>query len=500
MLRVANTQTAICDGVGAHLIDVQVHISTGLPRVTVIGLADAVVADSRERIRSAFATNALKWPDQRITIALSPADQPKRGAELDLAIGVAILVAAGDLQPSAASDATYVGELNLDGSLRGGSRTFAIAGLIARMRPGGRVFVPAADIERWALVPGIRPVPITGIAELVAILRGEQAPTPIGPQCLPLDTQTYDDLSDVTGQSAACQALEVAAAGGHHLLLSGAPGIGKTMLCQRFAGLVPDMSMTETLEVAAIREVTSGTESALSRRPPFQAPHHTSSHVAMVGGGQQARLRPGMVTQAHHGVLFLDEAPEFRRESIEALRQPLESGQVTIARAGISATLPAQFQLLMTQNPCPCGQAETPGGDCRCGPTTRQRYENRLSGPLLDRVDLRVRMRSPVGVVAADATAVVRERICAARERGQGRLAAHGYTRNQQVHARVLRKDWPLASQVQDFVNDELGRTGASARSRDKILRVAWTIADLADRDEPSLEHVAQAVTMRDQQ
>jgi len=204
------------------------------------------------------------------------------------------------------------------------------------------------------------------------------------------------------------------------------------------------------------------------------------------------------VTQAHNGVLFLDEAPEFRRESIEALRQPLESGTVTIARSGLSATLPARFQLLMTQNPCPCGLAETPGGDCRCGPLARQRYENRLSGPLLDRVDLRLRVRPPVGTVAADRTAVVRDRIAAARERGRPRLKKAGFTRNQQVTARILRKQWPVSAKVQDFVTDELGRTGASARSRDKVLRVAWTIADLANSDQPSVDHAALAVTMRD--
>jgi magnesium chelatase family protein len=495
---VAAARAAICDGVGAHLIEVQAHVANGLPKVTIIGMADPVVADAKDRVRSAFANSSLPWPDQRITIALSPAEQPKRGTELDLAIAVAVLTASGELPAAASADATFVGEVGLDGKLRRGRRAFALAGVLAKDRPSALVFVPASDIDRWGLVPGIRPVPVAGLRELIDVLRGERRASTAMPIALPAAPDPFEELSDVTGQPLACQALEVAAVGGHHLLLSGPPGIGKTMLCRRFPGILPDMSMNETLAVAAIREVCAGSGAALSPRPPFQSPHHTCSHIGLVGGGSHTQIRPGLVTQAHNGVLFLDEAAEFRRKSIEALRQPLESGQVSITRSGLAETLPARFQLLMTQNPCPCGQADTPGGDCRCGPAMKQRYETRLSGPLLDRVDLRLRLRPPTGTVTADSTLAVRTRVGQARDRGHRRLKAAGYTRNVDVPARVLRKDWPLGANVQRYLDIELGSKGVSARSRDKALRVAWSIADLAGKDKPGVDDMAFAIRLRD--
>lgn len=498
-MRVAQATGAVCVGALGQIVDVQVHVAAGLPRTTMVGLADTAVSEARDRVRSALINSGSTWPDQRITIGLSPASQHKRGSGLDFAIAVAVLAADGRLGQDCLKDSAFVGELGLDGSVRPVSGAVAMASEVARHMPGARMFVPRNDSGRWALVPGVRPVPVASFREAIEILRGER---PIGPRPAPpeiSETPIDEDLADVRGQALACQALEIAAAGGHHLLFTGPPGVGKTMLCRRLPGILPKLTLAQLTEVAAIQEVSATVEVELSTRPPFQSPHHTASHVALVGGASGTHVRPGLVSLAHNGVLFLDEAPEFRRETLEALRQPLEEGQITVARSGIVARLPARFQLLLTQNPCPCGEADTPGGDCRCTQLAKRRYESRLSGPLLDRVDLKVRVNPRVGDQACDSSADVRERVKDARSRAAGRLRAAGADCNASVAASVIHKEWALSSQVEDFLNNEQTRSRCSARGMDKTARVAWTIADLAGHAEPSLEDVALALRMRNE-
>lgn len=498
-MRVAQAMGAACIGADGQIVEVQVHVAAGLPRTTIVGLADTAVSEARDRVRSALINSGFAWPDQRITIGLSPAAQHKRGSGLDFAIAVGVLAADGRVGQKQLEGSAFVGELGLDGSVRPVSGAVAMASKVSQESPGARIFVPRRECSRWALVPDIRPVPVNSLSEAVEMLKGER---PLGPRPDPPEISeplAGDDLAEVRGQPFAGQALEIAAAGGHHVLFTGPPGVGKTMLCQRLPGILPKLTLSQLTEVAAIQEVSATSTVELSTRPPFQSPHHTASHVALVGGASGTHVRPGLVSLAHNGVLFLDEAPEFRRETLEALRQPLEEGHITVARSGIVARLPARFQLLLTQNPCPCGEAETPGGDCRCTALTRRRYENRLSGPLLDRVDLRVRVNQRVGDKACDSSEVVRERVKESRARAAGRLQDAGADCNASVSAAVIHKDWPWSVEVEEFLASEQLRNRCSTRSMDKTARVAWTVADLAGHAEPSLEDVALALRLRNE-
>ena len=421
------TQSVALVGLEGHLVDVEADIASGLPAFVLVGLPDTSLAESRDRVKAAAANTGCPVPLQRVTVNLSPASLPKHGSTFDVAIAVAVLGAAGLLDAESSSSVVHLGELGLDGRLR--PVRGVLPAVLAAVRAGRpRVVVPHANAAEARLVPGAEVLGAVSLADVVRVHggRARNAAGEVGAAALPVaagaaPTRTVGDLADVTGQADARRALEIAAAGGHHLLLLGAPGAGKTMLASRLPGLLPDLQPDEAVEVTAIHSVAGTFDPAagLVRRPPFEDPHHTASPVSVVGGGS-GLPRPGSASRAHRGVLFLDEAPEFATRVLEALRQPLESGELVIARARGVARFPARFQLVLAANPCPCGLSVGKGQDCRCPVMARRRYLARLSGPLLDRVDLQIAVLPVSRVQLASAptpesTRVVAARVAAAR-------------------------------------------------------------------------------------
>ncbi|MGI8664535.1 MAG: YifB family Mg chelatase-like AAA ATPase, partial [Jatrophihabitans sp.] len=387
-MALARTLSIALTGVSGRLIEVEADISAGLPGLTFTGLADVSVMESRDRIRAAVLNSGVGWPTKRITVALLPADLRKNGSVFDLALAVAVLAAAGELPVPAAAKMVWLGELGLDGRLRP-VRGVLPAVLAARDCAARTVVVPAANAAEAALVTGLRVLSAHSLTEVLRALRGDGPGLPVAEPAAVEAVDPLPDLADVVGQPVARRALEIAAAGSHHLLLEGAPGAGKTMLAERLPSILPALSIAEALEVTAIHSVAgvlpAGT--GLLRRAPLQAPHHTSSMAALVGGGSGVG-RPGAASLAHRGVLVLDEAAEFKPTVLDSLRQPLESGRIVLHRTGGAVAYPARFQLVMATNPCPCGARKDT--DCACTPDARRRYHRRLSGPLLDRIDLRV--------------------------------------------------------------------------------------------------------------
>src|SRR5262245_52139895 len=507
-------------GLDGHLIEVEAHIAPGLPGFTLIGLPDAVLYEARDRVRAAVINSGLKWPDRRMTVSLSPASLHKRGSSFDLALACAILGAGGAVPKSALADMVLVGELGLDGRVR--SVPGVLPAVLAAVRAGmKRVVVPAPNRAEAELVPDASVSDVRSLPELVALLSGE----PFGDDATPDFEQVVDepvsggggpalshppaaldyppDLADVCGQADARKALEVTAAGGHHLFLQGPPGAGKTMLAERLPGILPALDLEAALEVTSIHSVAGllPPDRPLLTRPPFANPHHTATVVAIVGGGSSL-LRPGAVSLAHHGVLFLDEAPEFRAGVLDSLRQPMESGEVVIARAQAVARFPARFQLVMAANPCPCGQGDSAELLCACPSVVRRRYLARLSGPLLDRVDLRVTVDRPsradlLAIGTGEQTASVAYRVLAARERAAQRLAGTPWRINAQLPARELRGRFAPKPGALATVEAAMSRGELSARGLARVLRVAWTLADLSGVDRPGSEQVGVAFALR---
>lgn len=501
-MTLARTHSVCLLGVRGHLIEVVADLAAGLPRLSLIGLPDAALAEARDRVHAAVINSGQAWPTKRITLALSPADLRKHGSGFDVALAAVVLCGSDVIPQTALDGVVLLGELGLDGSIR--PVRGILPSMLAAARSGiRRAIVPSSNAAEAALVPDLQVCGVPSLRELVAHLCGEPANVVVGePPDLPAPPVGHD-LADVAGQAHGRRALEIAAAGGHHLYLSGPPGAGKTMLAERLPGILPPLSHEEALEVTAVHSVAGllPPDAPIVGAPPFQSPHHTASVAALVGGGS-GLPRPGAVSCAHRGVLFLDEAPEMAAGTLDALREPMERGEVLIARSGGAFTFPARFQLILASNPCPCA---SPAGDiaCSCPPMVRRRYLARLSGPLLDRVDLRVRLFPLArGSLLAEASEmetsqVVARRVAAARGAAAERLKDLPSRTNAEIPGPVLRSRWRLPASVVGSATHALERGAISARGFDRVLRSAWTIADLAGRTAPTAGDVDEAVGFR---
>lgn len=480
------------DGLHAPLVRVETHLSGGLPSFHIVGMPETAVRESRDRVRSAILNSCFSFPDRRITVNLAPADLPKGGGRFDLPIALGILAASAQLPMRGLQAIEFMGELALDGSVRAVRGTVSVA--IASARAGRTLVVPAACARDAARVPESRVVGATDLLSLCAGLRGRRKMIPVTPR----ENSSCDDatdLADVVGQGAARRTLEIAAAGRHHLLMRGPPGTGKTMLASRLPGILPPMDASQRLTSLAIRSLTA--ESAIGGDHPFRAPHHSASPAALVGGGNLPA--PGEISLAHGGILFLDELPEFSRQTLDMLREPLESGYVTLSRARRKITYPADFQLVAAMNPCPCGYEGDPDHSCRCTPDRLQRYRQRLSGPLLDRIDLHVDVpRTDArtllrGAGAAESSASVRQRVTSARQRQ--------IARQRKCNACITSGEWRAVCQLESAalhrLETAITRLRLSARAAHRLIRVARTIADLEDSVCVKSLHVDEAISYR---
>jgi magnesium chelatase family protein len=521
----ARTHSVALVGVQGHVVQVEADIANGLVGMILVGLPDTALREARDRIRSAIVNSGEQWPQRRITVGLSPASLPKRGSGFDLPIAVAILAAAGVLEAAALAGVMFLGELGLDGQLRP-VRGVLPAAVAAAAAGFGQVVVARANAEEAALVPGLRVLAAPALAALLAWMRGDQPDGAPGVEELAggsvaslsrpsagqgnaespgcgdeARTAPSPDLSDVLGQPVARRAAEICAAGGHHLSLLGPPGAGKTMLAERMPAILPRLDAEAALEVTSIHSVAGNLPEScpLMTEPPFCGPHHTASKAAIVGGGS-GMIHPGAASLAHRGVLFLDEAPEFGRDVLDALRQPLESGEVVIARSGTTARFPARFTLVMAANPCPCAKAASPRSACSCSPATRRRYLGRLSGPLLDRVDVKVELL-PVGRAEllsdrkfTETSAVVAARVQQARDRAARRLRGTPWRLNAEVPGSELRRTFAPGRGALAPLERAMEIGEISARGVDKVVRVAWTLADLAGQDRPTIDECGYAL------
>ncbi|MFZ1361506.1 MAG: YifB family Mg chelatase-like AAA ATPase [Candidatus Nanopelagicales bacterium] len=526
-MALARTTSAVLVGVTAHLIDVHVSQSPGLPHLTIVGLPDTSMNESPDRVRSAIVNSGFNWPQSKITVGLSPAGLPKRGPGLDVAIALGILASDGQIPLDAINRVVAIGELSLDGRIHPVPGALA-AGIEAVARVNSRppnsprsaqLVCSTVDRPLVELVPELEVTAESTLRSLVSRLTGE----PIDDESdlelsgSPLvvtgdESQAMSagerklgrlDLADVGGQELAKLAMEVAAVGGHHLALMGRAGVGKTLLAERLPGILPDLEVEQALEVTSIHQLAGEDVRGLIVRPPWCAPHHTASSVALVGGGSQTKPQVGLVSLAHRGILFLDEAAEFESRVLDAMREPLENGRMSIARAGFRVTYPARFQLILATNPCPCGFALDPDRPekCRCTPLQRTRYAAKLSGPLLDRVDLRLVLKKPTltqlrqAATTANTSEQVRSKVAHARGLACKRLLDSPWVSMSEVPASQMNQYWPLDRSVNNYLNRVTNSD--SMRGRERVMRTMWTLADLADSGVPNREHIDLAMELR---
>ncbi len=491
-------------GLEAYPIEVEVDVSGAFPAITIVGLADASIRESRERIKSAIRNSGFQWPSGRITINLAPCDVKKEGSGYDLAIAIGVLAASNQLRSDCLTNHYFLGELSLDGSLRPARGILPIAVAVSRSTSRNLV-VPATNAREAGVVPEISAWPVKSLLDTVCYLDDPSLRQPFslgGDEVQNRFTPYAIDFSDVKGQHHARRALEVAVAGGHNILMIGPPGSGKTMLAMRIPTIMPDLSVPEALQVTTIYSVcgTLPPNTGLITQRQFRMPHHTISYAAMAGGGSVPQ--PGEISLAHHGVLFLDELPEFRRDCLEVLRQPLEEGVVRISRVKKALSFPASFMLVCAMNPCPCGYLADPRKACRCNTTKIANYVGKVSGPLLDRIDIHVevpaaRYHELSGDVPAESSRLIKGRVDKARAIQEERFRDEGIFCNAQMSHRQVRKFCVLGKEENELLRMAMAELGLSARAYDKILKVARTIGDLASSGELRTEHLAEAIQYR---
>ena len=501
-MTIGRTQGVALQGLLGSVIDIECDIADGIPMYSLLGLPDTSLQESRDRVRAALTNTGQKWPNKKTTVSLSPAWLPKSGPGFDVAIAISILIANGVLPQGPLTGAVILGELSLDGGIR--SVRGVLPSLIAAYKNGVmRAIVPRANQAEAELMEQMEILTFEHLNEIYRwLITGEY------PFAEPLDLDVIEsgeslDFADVAGQAKARFAAEVAATGGHHLLLIGPPGAGKTMIASRLPSILPPLTVDEALEVTAIHSIAGGLaqRSAMSKVAPIVAPHHSASRASIVGGGNRS-IQPGAISMANRGVLFIDEAPECAAGILDSLRQPLETGNITIARQVGSVTFPAQFLLVLAANPCPCGKYSSRGLGCTCTSLQVRRYLGKLSGPLMDRIDIRVDV-DPVGRIElasnnlGEPSDVIRQRVMNARQRAADRFKSDGWRLNSEIPARALRIEYRPEQQAMNFLHDELDKELLTARGLHKVLRLSWTLADLAEHAKPTLEDVQQAYSLR---